>query len=195
MDRAQQPFDGRRARRPVLRHLRQPRRARAGQPAANAGFEPVATGCMKPMSPASPIPTRSAARSPRSTPRTCVAAARPTRPSVALVPPDPKRQYVSKAQYKQSSRRQPGRRPRLRLRRPGRGAASGGAAGYYSWSPQPGIRFIALDTVSRGRRRSAPRADGNIDDPQFQWLEGAARGGDGRRRARRSSSATTRSRA
>ena len=31
---------------------------------------------------------------------------------------------------------------------PAQEAASKGAAGYYSWSPTPGMRFIALDTVA-----------------------------------------------
>ena len=35
---------------------------------------------------------------------------------------------------------------------PAEEAASAGAAGYYSWSPKPGVRFIALDTRLRGRR-------------------------------------------
>ena len=47
--------------------------------------------------------------------------------------------------------------------------ASNGAAGYYSWSPKPGLRFIALDTVCEGGT-TGPSAEGNIDDPQFRWL-------------------------
>ena len=35
----------------------------------------------------------------------------------------------------------------------------------------PGIRFISLDTVSQGGTVQ-DSADGNVDDPQFQWLEG-----------------------
>ena len=62
--------------------------------------------------------------------------------------------------------------------------ASDGAAGYYSWSPTPGFRFISLDTVSEAGV-IGPSADGNIDDPQFQWLEDELEGGDRRGRARR----------
>jgi metallophosphoesterase (TIGR03767 family) len=49
--------------------------------------------------------------------------------------------------------------------------ASRGAASYYAWDPKPGVRFIALDTISEGGLVAAS-ANGNIDDPQFQWLRG-----------------------
>jgi hypothetical protein len=52
--------------------------------------------------------------------------------------------------------------------------ASKGAAGYYSWSPTPGMRFIALDTVAEAGTILTPSgastSDGNVDDPQFKWL-------------------------
>lgn len=48
--------------------------------------------------------------------------------------------------------------------------ASGGSAGYYSFKPLPHLRMIALDTLSEGGV-VGPSADGNVDDPQFQWLE------------------------
>jgi hypothetical protein len=91
--------------------------------------------------------------------------------SVALVPPDPDRQYVSKQQYKRVFL--DGSQPDghgFAYVDPAELAASNGAAGYYSWSPVPGFRFIALDTVSEGGV-IGPSADGNIDDPQFQWLK------------------------
>jgi metallophosphoesterase (TIGR03767 family) len=47
--------------------------------------------------------------------------------------------------------------------------ASRGAASYYAWDPKPGVRFIALDTVSEGGV-IALSADGNLDDPQYRWL-------------------------
>jgi hypothetical protein len=92
--------------------------------------------------------------------------------SVALVPPDPDRRYVNKAQYKQVfiDGSQPDGHG-FGYVDPAELAASGGAAGYYSWSPTPGFRMIALDTVSEGGV-VGPSADGNIDDPQFQWLKG-----------------------
>ena len=54
---------------------------------------------------------------------------------------------------------------------PAQEAASNGAAGYYSFVPTPGLRMIALDTVCEGGV-TGPCADGNVDDPQFRWLEG-----------------------
>lgn len=114
-----------------------------GNQAANASFEETATGCTKTMEGA------------------------PT-----LVPPDPARRYVSKAQFKQVFEEG--------TQADGHGfgdvdpaeeAASKGAAGYYSFVPVPGLRMIALDTVCEGGV-AGPCADGNVDDPQFRWLEG-----------------------
>src|SRR4051812_7055928 len=44
--------------------------------------------------------------------------------------------------------------------------------GYYSFHPRPGIRFIVLDTITDECGAEEICADGSIDDPQFQWLEG-----------------------
>jgi hypothetical protein len=91
---------------------------------------------------------------------------------VSLVPPDPKRRYVSKAQFKQVFRE--GSQPDghgFGLVDPDQEAASNGAAGYYSFVPAPGLRMIALDTVCEGGV-TGPCADGNVDEPQFRWLEG-----------------------
>ena len=113
-----------------------------GNQAANASFEQVATGCAKTMEGV-----------------------------VGLVPPDPARRYVSKAQFKQIFKDG--------AQGDGHGfddvdakqeQASGGSAGYYSFVPVKGLRMIALDTVSEGGIVGVS-ADGNIDDPQFHWLE------------------------
>lgn len=48
--------------------------------------------------------------------------------------------------------------------------ASNAAAGYYAWSPRPGLRLISLDTLSEGGI-AGPSAQGNLDHPQFRWLE------------------------
>ena len=37
--------------------------------------------------------------------------------------------------------------------------------GYYAFTPKPGVRFIVLDTVADSGDQ------GNVDDPQFEWLE------------------------
>jgi hypothetical protein len=92
--------------------------------------------------------------------------------NVALVPPDRRRQFVSKKQYKQvfrASSQADGHG--FDLIDPGQEAASNGSAGYYSWSPKPGVRFVSLDTVSEAGV-IGPSADGNIDHPQYVWLQG-----------------------
>jgi 3',5'-cyclic AMP phosphodiesterase CpdA len=47
---------------------------------------------------------------------------------------------------------------------------SGYSASYYAWDPKPGLRFIALDTISEGGA-VVGSPQGNIDDPQFRWLQ------------------------
>jgi uncharacterized repeat protein (TIGR01451 family) len=90
-----------------------------------------------------------------------------------LVPPDPLRRLIDKRQIK------------------GEYAANGESnahgygfvdedeninssfsASYYAWDPPeaPGFRFISIDTLSEGGIVEQS-ANGNIDDPQFQWLE------------------------
>jgi metallophosphoesterase (TIGR03767 family) len=90
----------------------------------------------------------------------------------AFVRPDPARRFVDKAQLKavygagaQADAHGFG------FVDPAQNGASNGAASYYAWDPRPGVRFIALDTISEGGIISAS-ADGNVDDPQFQWLRG-----------------------
>jgi metallophosphoesterase (TIGR03767 family) len=140
-----------------------------GNQAANRSFEDVTTGCMKPMAPA-PNQTDFAGVLGSITPENVQAMLASDPDKVALVPPDPKRQYVSKPQYKQIflSGTQADGHGFAYIDR-AQQAASNDAAGYYSWSPVPGVRFIGLDTVSEGGI-AGPSADGNVDDPQFQWL-------------------------
>ena len=95
----------------------------------------------------------------RSTRRTCSAILATQPQNVALVPPDPKRQFVSKKQYKavfENGTQADGHG--FDYVDPAQNAASNGSAGYYSWSPKPGVRFISLDTVSEaGRDRAVGR--------------------------------------
>jgi metallophosphoesterase (TIGR03767 family) len=88
-----------------------------------------------------------------------------------LVPRDENRQFVDKVQSK-------------RLYNTGKQAdqhgfafvdqaeltASRGNASYYDFSPKPGIRNVIVDSVSEGGR-TPDSSEGNIDDPQFRWLE------------------------
>ena len=146
-----------------------------GNAFANAAYEAVATGCVKPLTPfvADPGSFDDAFAALAGLNLAGVQSLLTSDPTkIALVPPDPNRQYVSKLQYKNIFR--------AGTQADGHGfdfidaaqeTASNGAAGYYAWSPEPGIRFIALDTVSEAGV-IGPSADGNIDDPQFQWLTG-----------------------
>jgi metallophosphoesterase (TIGR03767 family) len=140
-----------------------------GNQAANAAIEQIATGCVKPMAP-TPNQSDLAGVLGSLTPQNLLAMLATDPGNLALVPPDPRRQFVSKAQYKQvflSGAQADGHG--FAYIDPAELAASRGAAGYYSWSPVPGFRFIGLDTVSEGGI-AGPSADGNVDDPQFQWL-------------------------
>jgi hypothetical protein len=131
-----------------------------GTVASNAGFEAIGTGCVKPLAqpPDFPSPTPGGVAS--------------LLPSAAMiVPPDPKRQYVDKAQFKSIFRDG--------SQNDGFGfdfvdadeeQASDGAAGYYAFDPVPGVRFLVLDTPAEGGLL-ADFAAGNIDNPQFQWIE------------------------
>ena len=114
-----------------------------GNQSATEGVEDVAIGCEKPVGSSS-----------------------------ILVPPDPSRQFVSKAQYKavfQSGSQADGHG--FDFIDPAEDNAAGGSAGYYAWSPVPRMRFIGLDTTCDAGF-AGPSSDGNIDDPQFQWLRG-----------------------
>jgi hypothetical protein len=80
------------------------------------------------------------------------------------VPPDPRRRFVSPQAFKQLH----GRADRghgFGLVSHGERRRSRGAASYYAWSPRPGLRFIALDTIAEGGGST-----GNIDHPQYRWL-------------------------
>jgi metallophosphoesterase (TIGR03767 family) len=148
-----------------------------GNAAANAAFEAVALGCLKPIGPVSNPENLSGLLSSLLNPTNLLASLLTSPQNTIVVPGDPKRQFVSKKQYKDVFK--------AGLQADGHGfdyinpaqeSASKGAAGYYSWSPAPGMRFIALDTVAEAGTVVTPTSkstsDGNIDDSQFQWLEG-----------------------
>ena len=46
--------------------------------------------------------------------------------------------------------------------------ASRGDASYYAFTPKPGIRMIAINTVAEGDKI---RSTGNLDSPQFRWIQ------------------------
>ncbi|HEY5815356.1 MAG TPA: hypothetical protein VIS95_03345 [Solirubrobacterales bacterium] len=140
-----------------------------GNAAANAAFELIATGCLKPIGPV-PNPENAAGLLASLLDPTRLLASLLTEPkNTIVVPGDPKRRFVSKPQYKDVFR--------SGSQADGHGFdLIEGAAGYYAWSPTPGMRFVALDTVAEAGTILTPTgastSDGNVDDPQFQWLKG-----------------------
>jgi 3',5'-cyclic AMP phosphodiesterase CpdA len=152
-----------------------------GNAAANAAFEQVATGCLKPIGPV-PNPENAAGiLSSLLNPTKLLASLLTSPQNLIIVPGDPNRQFVSKKQFKdvfKNGTQADGHG--FDFIDPAQESASKGAAGYYSWSPTPGMRFIALDTVAEAGTIVTPTgkftADGNIDDPQFQWLKGQLQG-------------------
>ena len=140
-----------------------------GNVAAKTVFETVATGCIKPLSVIFPDGSTFLDFSVQD-----VLDLHNMAPAgdTILTPPDEERRFVSKSQFKQvflDGTQDDGHG--FGYVDPAQEEASGGAAGYYSFSPAPGLRLISLDTVSEGGELGTS-ADGNIDDPQFHWLEG-----------------------
>jgi metallophosphoesterase (TIGR03767 family) len=85
-----------------------------------------------------------------------------------LVPPDPDRRFLKPGEYKTlHGRADNGHGFRFVSRAENR--KSRGAAEYYSFV-RNGIRFIAIDTNAEGGS-----ANGNVDDPQYRWIEGQLR--------------------
>jgi metallophosphoesterase (TIGR03767 family) len=88
------------------------------------------------------------------------------------VPPDPRRRFAGPADVKRiyASGTQANAHGFAYVD-PAQNAASGGSATYYAWSPKRGVRFISLDTSSVGSGVNGG-AEGNVDNPQYQWLRG-----------------------
>ncbi len=148
-----------------------------GNAAANLAFEQVATGCLKPMGPVPNPENAPALLSALLNPTNLLSTLLTNPKNLIIVPGDPKRQFVSKKQYKdifKKGSQEDGHG--FDFVDPAQESASKGAAGYYSWSPTPGMRFISVDTVAEAGTIVTPNgsttSDGNIDDPQFKWLKG-----------------------
>jgi metallophosphoesterase (TIGR03767 family) len=77
-----------------------------------------------------------------------------------MVPPDPHRRILSTVEYKKIVGHGFSHVARRELK------ASKGVATYYSFRPRKGVELVSLDTVAEGGG-----ANGNLDDPQYRWLE------------------------
>jgi hypothetical protein len=171
MDRAQQPFQAVGLDVPSYVTLGNHDGLVQGNAAANRGFEDVATGCQKEVAPSQQITDlQSAIQS--MTPAYLTGLAQTDPNKVALVPPDANRQFVSTVQYKALHAAGQPDAHGFAFVDDDELANSNGAAAYYAWSPKPGLRFIALNTVGEGGIVSDQSSAGNIDEPQFRWLEG-----------------------
>ena len=171
MDRAQQPFAAAGLEVPSYVSFGNHDALAQGNQAYNTAIEQIATGCIKPMA-GVPDPANLADALANLNPATAVGLFATDPANVLLVPPDPARQAVSKRQYMDIFRSGSQRDGHgFGLLDPGEVKASGGAAGYYALSPVKGLRLISLDTVSEGGV-TGPSASGNIDHPQYLWLEG-----------------------
>ena len=123
-----------------------------GNQAAISAIEGIALGCFKPLVPGLDF-------------RSILSAL-----TGAFVRPDPARRLVDKAQVKgvyAGGSQADGHG--FGLVEAAQNTASRGTASYYGWDPKPGVRFISLDTISEGGLIAAS-AEGNLDDPQYQWL-------------------------
>jgi metallophosphoesterase (TIGR03767 family) len=137
-----------------------------GNASATRAYEDVATGCIKPTAPAfNPFDPQSALD-----PGYLGGVLGSDPGKVGLVPRDPDRRYVDHRQFKALFASRQADAHGFGFVDGAENAATEGHAGYYSWSPRKGFRFIAVDTVSEGGV-PGPSAEGNIDDPQFKWLE------------------------
>ena len=167
LDRAQEPFESEGLKVPSYVAFGNHDALVQGTEDANAAFEDLATGCVKPLVP----PTGLANSLTPGLPNDVLG----DRTRSMLVPPDPERQFVDKPQFKaiHDTGRQADAHGFAYVDR-AELDASKGAASYYSWSPTRGVRFIVLDTVSDAGI-TAEFGNGNIDGPQFRWFERALR--------------------
>jgi metallophosphoesterase (TIGR03767 family) len=154
MDRAQQPFDTPGLDRPSYVAFGNHDGTVQGNLHALQALDDVARGCLKPLA------------------VTGVSglAALLTSPARAIVvPPDAGRGFADRPTYKalHATGRQADAHGFAYVDDAELGASRGQAA-YYAFSPKPGIRMIALNTVAEGDRLNS---NGNLDDPQFRWLQ------------------------
>ncbi|MCW2992413.1 MAG: hypothetical protein JWM73_3007 [Solirubrobacterales bacterium] len=161
MDRAQQPFTAQGLKVPSYFTFGNHDGTVQGNVWASSAFDAVATGCVKPLTFAGIELSQIASALTNS----------------FAVPPDPERAFLSRADYmKVSGAGRQADDHGFRFVGKGEAKASGGGATYYTFKRGP-IRFVALNTVAEG---SEINPDGNLDDPQFRWLERVLKDADAR---------------
>ncbi len=156
MDRAQQPFTATGLKVPSYIALGNHDGLVQGNEAATKALSDRATGCVKAISTAFSADLAGLTDS--------VLTTDPTK--TVIVPPDPDRAPVTKPEYRARFANRHG----FQFIDAAEATASRGAASYYTFSPRKGIRFVALDTIANAGV-IGPGSEGNIDDPQFQWLK------------------------
>ena len=134
-----------------------------GNEDAVKAFEDIATGCFKAAQSTSTLPVR-----PEPDPNQLFS------PGIgfAVRPDEPGRRFVDRVELKKIFS--------TGIQDDGHGfdfidpaelTASGFSATYWTRDLKPGIRFVSIDTVSDGGVVQES-SEGNIDDPQWQWLQG-----------------------
>jgi len=177
MDRAQQPLQSPGVKVPSYVMTGNHDGLVQGNAAATAVFNRLATGCLKPMnddqrnSGINYQPLFDLIVNPTLTIQGVLDLYADNPDLFVGVPPDPNRRLISKKSFKRVF--QSGKDPRghgFNLVDRAELKASDGTAAYYSFAPRRGMRAIVLDTVTDGGRILAS-SSGNIDSPQFAWLE------------------------
>jgi hypothetical protein len=153
MDRAQLPFEAAGLKRPSYVAFGNHDGTVQGNLHALAPLDAIAKGCVKPLSITGIAGLGALATNPGRT---------------IVVAPDPARGFADRPAYKALHA--------TGEQRDAHGfafvdaaelAASKGQAAYYAFTPKPGLRMIALNTVAEGDKLNS---DGNLDSPQFRWL-------------------------
>ncbi len=154
MDRAQQPFDAAGLKRPSYVAFGNHDGEVQGNIHALKSLDDIARGCVKPLG---DVGVSGLAALLTSTGRSIV------------VPPDPERGFADRPTYKalHATGKQADAHGFRHVDRDEL-AASKGQASYYAFSPKAGVRLIAINTVAEG---DFLKSTGNLDDPQFRWLE------------------------
>ncbi len=163
MDRAQRPFEAAGLRRPSYVSFGNHDGTVQGNFHALQAFDDIARGCVKPMSAGGTLESSFLTTDVERT---------------VLVPPDPDRGFADRPTYKAIHAK--GRQDDdhgFAFVDPDELRASNGEASYYSFSPRKGVRLISINTVAEGDRVGS---SGNLDEPQFRWIERELKAAAGR---------------